>query len=251
MKLEGKTAVVTGAAVRLGRAIALDLAEQGANVVVHYGSHADEAAAVVRTIQERMGRHAIAVQADLSDPVRGAAMLFDAVREQFGGADVLVNNAAIYEPGDFGSISEDHWDRHLGLNLKAPFFLAQRFAEQFGRQSADGRTGCIVNILCRRATRPTAEDLPYTAAKAGLAALTKGLALRLAPSIRVNGVAPGEMLPPTGRHDDPVAWAEQTSRHIPLRRVGGADPVASAVRYLCEADFVTGETIHVTGGDHL
>ncbi|WP_165700728.1 SDR family oxidoreductase [Alienimonas californiensis] len=246
MNLAGKTAVVTGAAVRLGRAVALELAEHGADVAVHYGSHSDEAAAVVRTIQREYGRRAVAVQADLSDPVRAAAALFAAVNKEFGRADVLVNNAAIYEPGDFGAITEDHWDRHLGLNLKAPFFLAQRFAEQF-----DGDEGAIVNILCRRATRPTAEDLPYTAAKAGLAALTKGLALRLAPRIRVNGVAPGEMLPPTGRHTDPEEWDRQTAAHIPLRRVGGSVPVARAVRYLCEADFVTGETLHVTGGDHL
>ncbi|MFH5803001.1 SDR family NAD(P)-dependent oxidoreductase [Alienimonas sp. DA493] len=246
MELTGKTAVVTGAAVRLGRAIALELAAAGCDVVVHYGSHAEEADAVVRRICDDTGRRAVAVHADLRDPVRGAATLFAAVRERFGRADVLVNNAAIYEPGDFGTITEDHWDRHLGLNLKAPFFLAQRFAEQF-----EGDGGSLVNILCRRATRPTAEDLPYTAAKAGLLALTKGLALRLAPAIRVNGVAPGEMLPPAGRGETPEEWESRVRAAVPLDRVGGADPVAGAVRYLCEAEYVTGEVLHVTGGDHL
>ncbi len=245
MHLEGRTAVVTGAAVRLGRAIAVELANAGARVVVHHHSHADEAANLVATLHD-LGASATAIRADLSDPLRGAAALFDVVAEQVGRADVLVNNAAIYEPGDFTEVTEAHWDRHLGLNLKAPFFLTQRFAEQ-----CDGEAGCVVNVLCRRATRPTAEDLPYTAAKAGLSALTKGLALRLAPSIRVNGVAPGEMLAPTGRNESPEAWAERVSAAVPLRRVGGAEPVAQAVRYLCEADFVTGETLHVTGGDHL
>ena len=245
MNLTGKTAVVTGAAVRLGRAIALELAAAGANVVVHHHSHHEAAEDVVAAIRSGGGQ-AVAVRADLSDPIRGADTLFAAASVEFGRADVLVNNAGIFEPGDFASITEDHWDRHLDLNLKAPFFLAQRFAEQFA-----GEEGAVVNVLCRRATRPTADDLPYTAAKAGLLALTKGLALKLAPTIRVNGVAPGAMLPPAGRDDDRAAWEARKIPEIPLRRVGGERPVVDAVRYLCAADFVTGEVLHVTGGEQL
>lgn len=247
--LKGKTAVVTGAAVRLGRAVALNLADAGCDVLVHHHSHTDQAEEVAAAVRD-LGRKAATVRADLSDPVGAAWAIFAAADTHFGGADLLVNNAAIYEPADFPAVSEDHWDRHLGVNLKAPFFLAQKFAEQFGA-SSDREAGCVVNVLCRRATRPSADDLPYTAAKAGLAALTKGLALRLAPAIRVNGVAPGEMLPPAGRGESADAWAARVARDTPLARPGGADPVAEAVRYLCEADYVTGETIHVTGGDHL
>ena len=245
MELSGKTAVVTGAAVRLGRAVALGLAEHGCDVLVHYGSHADEAEEVAELIRAG-GRRAATVRADLSDPVAAAETVFAACGREFGAADVLVNNAAIFEPCDFAAVDAAHWDRHHAVNVKAPFFLAQRFAAQF--QSG---TGAIVNVLCRRATRPEAEDLPYTAAKAGLLALTKGLALKLAPDIRVNGVAPGAMLPPAGRDDDPGTWADRKAPEVPLRRVGGADPVARAVRYLCEADFVTGEVIHVAGGEQL
>ena len=251
MNLTGRTAVVTGAAVRLGRAIALDLGSRGANVVVHHHSHHAAAEDVVEAIRSGGGR-AVAVRADLGDAIDAAGTIFDATERTFGRADLLVNNAGIFEPGEFGSVSEDHWDRHLGLNLKAPFFLAQRFTEPFtAGKNGGGEAGAIVNILCRRATRPTADDLPYTAAKAGLLALTKGLALKLAPTIRVNGVAPGAMLPPAGRDEDRAAWEARKIPEIPLRRVGGAQPVVDAVRYLSEADFVTGEVLHVTGGEQL
>ena len=242
--LAGRTAIVTGAAVRLGRAIALGLADAGADVLVHYGSHEEQAEEVADLIRAT-GRRAATVRADLADPLPAAEAIF-AAASKFGGADVLVNNAAIFEPCAFEEVDAAHWDRHLAIDLKAPFFLAQRFAAQFR-----GDAGSVVNVLCRRATRPEAEDLPYTAAKAGLLALTKGLALKLAPAIRVNGVAPGAMLPPTGRDDAPDSWADRKAPEVPLKRVGGADPVARAVRYLCEAEFVTGEVIHVAGGEQL
>ena len=229
----------------MGRAIALDLADAGCDVLVHHHSHGGEAEAVAESIRAK-GRDALTVRADLSEPNAAADAIFAAAKERFNGADLLINNAAIYDPADFADVDGAYWDRHLDLDLKAPFFLAQRFAEQF-----EGDAGAIVNILCRRATRPTADDLPYTAAKAGLLALTKGLALRLAPAIRVNGVAPGEMLAPAGRGESPEEWERRVRASVPLDRVGGAEPVAAAVRYLCEADYVTGEILHVTGGDHL
>ena len=262
MDLTGKTAIVTGAAVRLGRAVALDLAGAGCDVLVHYGSHADRAEEVAGLIRAK-GRRAATVRADLADPLAATETIFAACARELGPADVFVNNAAIFEPCDFETVDAAHWDRHHAVNVKAPFFLARRFAAQLadappvpfdgprGSATAIPRTGAVVNVLCRRATRPEAEDLPYTAAKAGLLALTKGLALKLAPAIRVNGVAPGAMLPPAGRCDDPDGWADEKAREVPLGRVGGAGPVARAVRYLCEADFVTGEVIHVAGGEQL
>ena len=245
MNLTGKAAIVTGGAVRLGRAVALGLADAGCDVLVHCHSHAEEAEAVAGLIRGK-GRRAAVVRADLSDPLAATEAIFAAAAEHLGGADVLVNSAAIFEPCELADVDAAHWDRHHAINVKAPFFLTRRFAEQL-----DGRPGSVVNILCRRATRPEAEDLPYTAAKAGLLALTKGLALKLAPAVRVNGVAPGAMLPPAGRCEDPDGWAAAKAPKVPLNRVGGAAPVARAVRYLCEADFVTGEVIHVAGGEQL
>ena len=244
MDLAGRTALVTGGGVRLGRAIALGLADAGCDVIVHCHSHTGRAEEVAGRIREK-GRRAWAVRADLLDLQAATAAVFGVT--DAGPVSVLVNNAAIFEPADLWEVDEDHWDRHLGLNAKAPFFLTRHFAGQL----PDGEAGSVVNILCRRATRPTAEDLPYTAAKAGLLALTKGLALKLAPSIRVNGVAPGAMLPPAGRCEDEAAWEAKKAPKVPLRRVGGADPVVDAVLYLCRADFVTGEVIHTAGGEQL
>ena len=240
-----RTAIVTGAAVRLGRAIALELADAGCDVLVHHHTHTDEAAALVREIESR-GRRAAAVRADLSDPLRAAERIVAAAVDAFGGCDLLVNSAAIFEDAPLVDTTEDLFDRHVTLNVKAPFFLCREFA----RLNGPGRDRGIVNIVDWRAERPPADYAAYTLTKSALWALTKTLARQLAPAIRVNAVAPGAMLPPPGS-DDAGAWEREKLSKIPLRRVGGADPVARAVRYLCEAEFVTGEVLHVTGGEQL
>ena len=255
VNLAGKSAVVTGAAVRLGRAIALDLADAGADVLIHCHTHAAEAEEVAGLIRGK-GRRAAVVRADLSDPVPAADAVLAAAERAFGRADLLVNSAAIFENAPLAEADEAHWDRHHAINLKAPFFLTRAFAALHRRTAGphgpgDAATGCVVNLLDWRAGRPPADFLAYTAAKAGLLALTRGFAGQLAPRVRVNGVAPGAMLPEPGEHDDPAGWAARKIPAIPLARVGGAAPVAAAVRYLCEADFVTGEVLHVTGGEEL
>ena len=268
--LPGRTAIVTGAAVRLGRAVALELADAGCDVLVHHHSHTDEAADVVRAIEAK-GRRAVAVRADLSDPVPAAELIIQSAVDAFGGCDILVNSAAIFEDASLADTAEELFDRHVTLNVKAPFFLCREFLKAGERVRGRGEERgdiesdapeppplspphplprSIVNILDWRAERPPADYAAYTISKSGLWALTKTLAKQLAPHVRVNAVAPGAMLPPPGTGDE-AAWARQKLPLVPLNRVGGADPVARAVRYLCDADFVTGEVLHVTGGEQL
>jgi len=241
--LRGRVAVVTGGAVRLGRAIAVALAEHGADVVLHYGRSRDD---VERTAAEihRLGRRAVTVSADLARPVEAAEMIFDAVAA-LGGADVLVNSAAIFEDAPLAETTEDLYDRHLDVNLKAPFFLCREFVR---RLPAD-RPGHILNLADWRAETPPADYAAYTLSKAGIVALTRSLALQLAPRVQVNAIAPGAILPPPG--GDEASWRTEKLPDIPLARTGAADDIAAAAVYLVRSRFVTGEVLHVTGGEHL
>ncbi|HEX6986347.1 MAG TPA: SDR family oxidoreductase [Planctomycetaceae bacterium] len=241
--LTGRVAIVTGAAVRLGRAIALALAEQGADVVVHYGRSRDDAERTAEEIR-RFGRKAATVSADLSRPVEAAAAVFDAAAA-LGGADLLVNSAAIFEDAPLAETSEELYDRHLAINLKAPFFLCREFV----RRLPGGRPGHVVNLADWRAETPPADYVAYTLSKAGVVALTKALALQLAPRVRVNAIAPGAMLPPPGEPAEP--WRTRKLPDIPLGRTGSPEDIAAAAVYLVRSEFVTGEVLHVTGGEHL
>jgi pteridine reductase len=242
MELEASVAIVTGAAARLGRAQALALAEQGVRVVVHYNTSSGPAAEVVRQIQS-MGSDAIAVQADLSQPMHAPAIVEQAIA-RFGKADILVNSASIFEPGGWEDTTEENWDRHLNINLKSPFFLTQAFAKQIGAE----RRGHVVNIADWRAVHPGADHIAYTLAKAALVAMTKSLAQALAPQIQVNAIAPGLILPPPGQGPE---YLDRRARQIPLQRSGSAGEIARALLFLLCSDFVTGELLYVTGGEHL
>jgi pteridine reductase len=242
MDLRGKVAIVTGAGVRLGKAMALAMAQQGARLVVHYHRSARPAGEVVREI-EALGSEAIAVQGDLSQP-RLAPSLVERAVARFGQVDVLVNSASIFEPGRWDDTSEESWDRHFDINLKSPFFLTQAFARQVGRE----RRGHIVNMVDWRALHPGVGHVAYTLTKAALVALTKSLAQALAPNIQVNGIAPGMILPPPGKGPE---YLERWAPDIPLQRTGTADEIAKALLYLLDSDFVTGELLYVTGGQHL
>jgi len=242
MEIEGKVAIVTGGAVRLGRALALALAEQGARLVIHYGSSAGPAQETVRQIQA-VGRNALAVQADLRRPGQVGGILNDAV-SHFGQVDVLVNNAAIFEPGGWSDTTEENWDRHFAINLKAPFFLSQAFASHVGQE----RAGHIVNIADWRGARPGTDHVAYTLTKAALIAMTKSMAQALAPNIQVNAIAPGLILPPPGQNR---TYLEGQAREIPAQRAGSPEEIARALVFLVRSDFVTGELIFVTGGQHL
>jgi pteridine reductase len=242
MELEGRVALITGSGVRIGRALALALAAEGAHLVIHHHSSAESAQDTVDEIRA-MDRQAIDLQADLSqlDQVRD---LMKQARAQMGSVNILVNSAAIFEAANVGDTSERNWDRHFALNLKAPFFLSQAFAAQVG---VDERAH-IVNIADWRGVRIDPEYLAYSLTKAGLLAMTEALALALAPNIQVNAIAPGAILPPPGEDQ---AYLEDLAQQIPLRRLGSPGEVAKALLYLLRSDFVTGETIFVTGAEHL
>jgi pteridine reductase len=242
MEIDGKVAIVTGGAVRLGKALALALAEHGARVVVHYGSSAAPAQATVRQIQA-MGSDALAIQADLSQPGQTPSIV-ERAAAHFGQVDILVNSAAIFEPGNWGDTTEANWDRHFAINLKSPFFLSQAFAVHVGRE----RAGHIVNIADWRGVRPGTGHVAYTLTKAALIAMTKSLAQALAPNIQVNAIAPGMILPPPGQDQ---AYLERWAHQIPAQRVGSPEEVARALIFLLRSDFVTGDLIFVTGGQHL
>jgi pteridine reductase len=242
MQLDGKVAIVTGGAVRLGKAQALALAARGARLVIHYHTSAGPAHEVVRQI-EALGSSATAVQADLSDPGRTPTLIEHAV-EVFGQADILVNSAAIFEPGTWDNTTEENWDRHFNINLKSPFFLTQAFARHVGKE----RSAHIVNIADWRAVRPGTGYTAYTLTKAALVAMTRSLALALAPNIQVNAIAPGLILPPPGSGSE---YLEQYAPHIPAQRAGSAAEIVRALLYLLDTEFVTGDLLYVTGGEHL
>jgi pteridine reductase len=258
MELNGKVAIVTGGAVRLGKALALALAEQGTRLVIHYGSSAGPAQETVTEIKA-MGSDALAVQADLSHPGEAPSIVERAVAH-FGQVDILVNSAAIFEPGRWDDTTEANWDRHFAINLKSPFFLSQAFAKHVGPERAcpepfdftqdklRRRAGHIVNIADWRGVRPDTGHVAYTLTKAALIAMTKSLALALAPNIQVNAIAPGMILPPPGK--DP-SYLERKAGKIPAQRVGSPQEIAKALLFLLRSDFVTGELIFVTGGQHL
>ena len=240
MTLSGKTVLVTGGARRIGRAISLAIAEAGGNVIVHH-NHSPAAAGETQQEILRMGREAWVIQADLEDPAQAARLMDSAAR--IAPLNGLVNNAAIFGPGDALSTSLDTWQQHLAVNLTAPFLLSQAFA----RNLKDGSEGCILNILDWRALRPGADHFAYTISKAALAALTQSLALAFAPCIQVNGLAFGAILPPAdgGPTDGTLA-------SVPAGRWADLKEVAQSVVFLLSGpSYITGEIIHLDGGRHL
>jgi NAD(P)-dependent dehydrogenase (short-subunit alcohol dehydrogenase family) len=243
MDLAGQVAIVTGGGRRLGQAICLALAEAGASVLVHYSRSADEAQGTLAKINA-LGREGACVGADFQNPTVAAPKLIDAACQRFGRADILVNSAAIFQPSSLAATTEADWDRHFAVNLKAPAFLCREFAAR--HQS--GRPAAIVNIADWRGLRPVPGHFSYTLTKAGIVALTRLLALELAPDIRVNAVAPGAILPPPGATPKFLA---RLAQHVPLKRHGEPSDVTDAVLYLLRSDFVTGDVLCVTGGEDL
>lgn len=241
--LREQTALVTGAAVRLGRAIALRLAQEGVHIAAHYHGSGDDARTLLQELRA-CGVRAELYQTDLAQPLDAAASLLPRIRRELGPVQLLVNSAAIFEPGTLDDTSLDHWERHLNLNLAAPFFLTQQFVKQLPQDQA----GAVVNIIDWRAERPIPGHAAYTIAKAGLWAQTQLLAQELAPRVRVNAVAPGAILPAPGQS---AADFERQCGHVPLQRSGDPSDIADAVVHLLSAKFVTGEMLHVTGGEHL
>jgi len=243
MKLLGRKALVTGGGVRIGRAIALALAEAGCDVALqHWRSQA--AAADVAALIAAAGRRGVPLRADLSEP-EACASLVAAARVELGGLDILINSAATFRRGDLATTSLADWDAQMALNLRAPFLLSQAFAAGLGAE----QEGKIVNVADARVRRPARDHLAYRVSKAALAHLTELLAVELAPRVTVNAVAPGAMLPPSGEGEE--AFARRVATVVPLRRAGGVEPVTGAVLYFLREDFVTGVVLPVDGGEYL
>ena len=255
--MHGKTALITGAAKRVGRAIASELHAAGACVAVHYRSAAGAAEALVRELNAVRPGSACAVTADLH-AAKAPERLVEAVIARFGRLDALVNNASTFFATPLGSIDTAAWDDLIGSNLKAPLFLTQAAAPYLR-----AARGAVVNMTDVHAERPLAGYPLYCAAKAGLLGLTRALAIELAPEVRVNAVAPGPILWPeaeeTSHADTPSAPApaggfdaEERARivaHTLLKRTGEAGDIARTVRFLlAEAPYITGQVINVDGG---
>jgi pteridine reductase len=234
---EPRVALVTGAGKRLGRAVALRLAEDCADVVVHYRSSEREAQEVVEQI-EALGRRAVALAADLTKPadIKG---LFAAAGRYFGGLDILVNSAANFLETPFAQTTEAEWDRVLDSNLKAPFFCAQAAAPML-----KSRQGVIINFADVGGLLGWPGFIPHSISKAGVIMLTRALAKELAPEVRVNAIAPGTITMP----GDPPEWQEDFIRRAPLKRTGTPADITDAVLYLVNAKFVTGQVLVVDGG---
>lgn len=242
LKLNGKTALVTGAGHRLGREIALALGRRGCDTLVHYHAAAQDAAATRRELED-LGVGALAVQADLRD-ADARARLFDAVDRWRGGLDLLVNSAAVLEPVALLEADEAAWSRTIDLNLTASFFCLQHAAR---RMQARGG-GAIVNLSDVAGLSPWPRFPVHSISKAGVEMLTRVAAVALAPAIRVNAVAPGPVLKPQGMPDS--RW-QQIGAALPLGRPGAPADVVEAVLFLLENDFITGETLVVDGGNLL
>ncbi len=234
-----KAALVTGGAKRIGRAVALALAEDGFDVAVHYGRSEAEARETCAAIRER-GRDAEAFPCDLAD-AEAVAGLVPAVAARMPGLALLVNNASLFEPGSLRDLDLAQYERTMAINLRAPLILARDFA-------ARAAAGQIINLLDQRVTHDDPRFFAYTVTKKALAAVTAMAAKELGPAIRVNGICPGPILPPPGKGKE---YLEKVAAGLPLERPGGPADVVEAVRYLVRAAYVTGELLFVDGGEHL
>ncbi len=238
--LNGQVALVTGAAKRLGRAVALRLAEEGADIVIHYHSSEKEAGDAVREI-ERHGRRAVAISADLGS-VAEIKRLFDETAKHFGRLDILVNNAANFLPASMVSTTDEIWDAALDTNLRAPFFCAQAAAPLLKRTQ-----GVIINFADTGGLLGWTGYIPHSISKAGVVMLTKVLAKALAPEVRVNAIAPGTI---TIEGDSPELETDFIKR-APLRRSGRPADITDTVLFLVHSKFITGQVLVVDGGRTL
>jgi len=238
--LANRVALVTGAGKRIGRAIAVRLAREGADIVVHYRSSEPEARGVVREIEE-LGRRAVAISADLMR-VAEIESLVARAGDHFGRLDVLVNNAANFLHRDFGATREADWDASLDTNLKAPFFCSQAAAPLLKKNR-----GTIVNFADIGAFLSWTSYIPHCVSKSGVVKLTKCLAKELAPEVRVNAIAPGTIT----MGGDPPEWEADFIKRAPLGRVGTPKDIEDAVMYLVTAEFITGHVLVLDGGRTL
>ena len=239
--MEGKVALVTGGARRAGAAIARRLHQAGASVLIHCRDSEAQASALVKELNSLRAGSAASVKAELLAPVAPRALV-GAALSAFGRLDLLVNNASSFYPVRVGAIEASHWEELMGSNLRAPLFLAQEAAPELAKSQ-----GSIVNIVDIHAERPLKGYPLYSIAKAGLAAMTRSLALELAPRVRVNGVAPGAIAWPEDGQFEPAERSRIVAT-TPLGRMGTPEDIAQAVHFLANAPFVTGQILAVDGG---
>ena len=240
LPLKGQVALVTGAGKRLGRAVALRLAEEGADVVIHYRDSQAEAKDAVKEI-EKLGRRAVAIGADLSQ-VSEVKRLVDEAGKHFGRLDIVVNSAANFLPASMVSTIEEIWDAALDTNLRAPFFCAQAAAPWLRRTQ-----GVIINFADTGGLLGWTGYIPHSVSKAGVIMLTKVLAKALAPEVRVNAIAPGTIT----MEGDPPKLEADFIKLAPLRRTGTPTDITDSVLFLVQSKFITGQVLVVDGGRTL
>jgi len=236
--LRNKTILITGAARRIGRQFALACAQAGANVVIHH-AHSDADAESLHDAIIRLGRQAWVFRVDFNDSSQTQNLI--PIINQFTPIHYLINNAAIFEATTLETTSLEDWNKHLAINQTAPFLLSQAFA----KQAEEGAR--IINILDWRTLRPGVDHFPYTISKSALAAMTRSMAVALAPKITVNGLALGAILPPADGNTNP-----EITKNIPLQRWANKGEIEQALLFLLTCpEYITGEIIHVDGGRHL
>tara|TARA_B100000459_G_scaffold100055_1_gene57171 strand:+ start:1115 stop:1840 length:726 start_codon:yes stop_codon:yes gene_type:complete len=239
-----KTIFITGAAKRIGKEIALCFSEMGWNIIIHYNSSKNDAQVLADQINGANPDSAITVQGNL-DVKEDVEKVINEVRDAFPTIDLLINNASTFYPTPIEDISEEHWDKLVGSNLKGPLFLIKGLKDKLKESK-----GSIINITDTNLSKGVANYSIYSAAKAGLESITKGLARELAPDIKVNAIAPGAMLEPPD-----VTWTEEQKSKvissIPLNRMGSEKDISEAVKFLAKSNYITGQIIKVDGGRSL
>lgn len=237
--LRGKTALITGSAKRIGKCVALALAEQGVNMVIHYNTSQREARRLQTEISG-LGVEAWIVQADFSKE-KEYKKLIEKAKSHTGRLDILINNASIFPKSSLFNLTLDELNESIKINTWTPFALSREFALQ-----AEG--GKIINLLDTRITGYVKEHVAYYLSKKLLGTLTKMCALQFAPQFTINGIAPGLILPPEGKDEDYLA---PKSGHLPLKTYGDPTDITQAVLYLLNSTFITGQIIYIDGGQHL
>ena len=242
MLLTAKSALVTGAANRLGAQIARTLHQNGANLIIHYRASSTAAQSLVAELNQLRKNSAIALSAELSSVAELKELAAQAC-SAFDGLDILINNASSFYPTKFGQIDEQAWDDLIASNYKAPLFLSQACYPALQHSS-----GCIINMVDIYAALPLNQHSVYCSAKAANQMLVKSLARELAPEVRVNGIAPGAILWPAG--DEVVSAQRQQAiiEQVPLKRCGTPQAIADTALFLATSDYITGEIIRVDGG---
>lgn len=245
MQLAGKTALITGGAHRVGKAITMMLANSGTNVIVNYHSSSDAADQTVREAQA-LGVNALAIQCDVAERAAVDAMADDILKHT-GGVDIIINSASLFGKTPFPSAEAEiyaTWERVTRISIDGPFFICNTLVPSMQERGE----GVIINIVDLSVWFPWPGFMAHAVGKAGLLAFTQSLAVELAPTIRANAIAPGLIEPPPGRSKKMI---DATAKRNLLQRWSGGDAVAHAVRYLIEADFVTGEVLTVDGGERF